>query len=31
VAVEDGRVTERFLFFEEPELGEKLRELGFIE
>ena len=31
VAVEDGRVTERFLFFEEPDLGEKLRELGFIE
>ena len=31
VAIEDGRVKERFPFFEEPELGEKLRELGFIE
>ncbi|MDA1315605.1 MAG: hypothetical protein O2968_19930 [Acidobacteria bacterium] len=31
VAIEDGRVTERFPFFEEPELGEKLRELGLIE
>ncbi len=31
VAIENGQVKERFPFFEEPELGEKLRELGFIE
>jgi hypothetical protein len=30
VAIEDGRVKERFQFFEEPELGESLRELGFV-
>jgi uncharacterized membrane protein YphA (DoxX/SURF4 family) len=31
VALEDGQVKERFPFFEEPDLGEKLRELGFVE
>lgn len=31
VAIEDGRLKEPFPFFEEPELGEKLRELGFVE
>ncbi len=30
VALEDGQVKERFPFFEEPDLGEKLRELGFV-
>ena len=31
VAIENGQVKERFPFFEEPELGEKLRELGFVQ
>lgn len=30
VAIEDGVVKERMPFFEEPELGERLRELGFV-
>ena len=30
VAIENGQVRERLMFFEEPELGEKLRELGFV-
>jgi len=30
VAIENGQMKERFQFFEEPELGEKLRELGFV-
>jgi hypothetical protein len=31
VALKDGRVVERFLFFEDPALSEKIRELGFAE
>jgi hypothetical protein len=30
-AIEDGRVRELFPFFEEPEMGEKLRAIGFVE
>ena len=30
VAIENGQVKERFPFFEEPELGDTLRELGFV-
>ena len=30
VAIENGQIRERFMFFEEPALGEKLRELGFL-
>lgn len=29
-AIENGQVRERLMFFEEPELSEKLRELGFV-
>ena len=31
VALKDGRVVERLLFFEDPALSEKIRELGFAE
>ena len=31
VAISDGKVLERFRFFEEPELSNKIRELGFAE
>jgi len=30
VAIEDGQVKERFQFFEQPEFGDNLREIGFI-
>ena len=30
VAIENGRVKEHFMFFEEPALGEKLRAIGFV-
>ena len=31
VAIENGQVKEHFPFFEEPDLGERLRELGFVD
>jgi thiol-disulfide isomerase/thioredoxin len=31
VALQDGQVVAQLRFFEEPELGAKLREIGFIE
>ena len=31
VAIDAGRVVERLLFFEEPELSKQLREIGFVE
>jgi hypothetical protein len=31
VAIENGRVRERFRFFEEPAFSAKLRELGFVQ
>ena len=31
VALQDGNVAAQIRFFEEPELGEKLREIGFVE
>jgi len=30
LAIEEGRVREKFHFFEEPELGRKLRQIGFV-